>query len=215
MFERLEELLHRKNQRFICIDTAWPQPGWARHTAYIEHDVGSPLDTAALESVMDQTGKLPEIVEFYRRFGWARLYRDTMPTTYAGFEPFYASAYYIAPPNAWRELRQCFECWLDGLSEKEAAELLPSWMKSYVVIGEVPNSGNCFLLPLAGPDRGKIFEFEHDGFEFIERGTTLASFIDYVCTVTDDLLKEISCHTRYCDGRTDTQWLCQQYLYDL
>lgn len=214
MFERFEELLRRKNQRFICIDTDWPQPGPERHTAYIEHDVDSPVGSATLQSVIDQTGSLPEIVEFYRRFGYARLYRDTIQTAYAGFDPFYASAYYIAPPDAWPELRECFECWLDDLSKEEAAELLPSWMESYVVIGEVPNSGNYFLVPLVGPDRGKVFEFEHDGFEFVERGTTFACFLDSVSTVNDSLVKEIRSHTRYCDGHTDTQWLCQDYLYD-
>lgn len=213
MFEHFEELLRRKNQRFICIDTGWPQPGPVRHTALIEHDVGPPVDSATLESVAEQTGGLPEIIEFYRRHGYARLYRDTIPTVYKG-DPIHASAYYIAPPAAWSELREYFECWLDDLSEEEAAEALPSWLESYVVIGEVPNSGNYFLVPLVGPDRGKVFEFEHDGFEFIERGTTLASFLDSVSTVTDDLLEEIRCHTRYCDGHSDTQWLCQNYLYD-
>jgi hypothetical protein len=92
MFERFEELLRRKNQRYICIDNSWPQPGPERHTAFIEHDVGSPVDSATLESVTDQTSGLPEIVEFYRRYGHVRLYRDTIPIVVAGFDPFHASA---------------------------------------------------------------------------------------------------------------------------
>jgi hypothetical protein len=48
MFERFEELPRRKNQRFICIDTGWPQPGPVRHTALIKHDVGPPVDSATL-----------------------------------------------------------------------------------------------------------------------------------------------------------------------
>jgi hypothetical protein len=164
--------------------------------------------------VAAQTGGLLEIIEFYRRHEYARLYQDTIPTVYKGFDPFHASAYYIAPPAAWPELRECFECWLDALSEEEAAEVLPSWLESYVVIGEVPNSGNYFLVPLEGPERGKVVEFEHDGMEFIERGTTLADFLDAISTGTHDLMEEIRGHTRYCDGHPDIQWLCQDYQYD-
>lgn len=210
MFDRLEELLRRKNQRFVCTDTGWPKPGPDRYTASIEHDVGPPADAGALKSVIEQVGDLPEIIEFYRRFGCVRLYRDTVYAEPVGS----ASAYFIAPPEAWPELREGFEGWLEDLDEEEELELLPSWIENYVVIGEIPNSGNYLLVPLIGPDRGKLFEFEHDGFEFIERGVTLASFLEFVSTVTDGLLAEISSHTRYSDGHTDTQWLCREYLYD-
>jgi hypothetical protein len=210
MFRQFEELLNRKNQRFICIDTGWPEPGPERHTARIEHDVGPAIDEATLAAVSAQVGDLPELIEFYRRFGSARLYRDTIACGPIGYD----SAFYIAPPDTWPELREYFEGWLEGLDEDEKDELLPDWIGDYVVIGEVPSSGNYFLVPLAGPDRGKVFGFDHDGFEFVERGKNLADFLNTISTVTDGLLSEILSHTRYYDGKTDTQWLCQSYLYD-
>ena len=91
---------------------------------------------------------------------------------------------------------------------------MPAWIDSFVVVGEVPNSGNYFLVPLEGDDRGKVFEFEHDGFEFIERGSTFAGFVEQISTVNEALLAEILGHTRYADGQSSVQWLCEQYLFD-
>jgi hypothetical protein len=210
MYDRLEALLRRRNQRFVCTDDLWPAPSPARHVARIEHDVGPPADAAALAAVTARVGDLPEVIEFYRRFGAVRLFRDTVAAEPIGFD----SAYSIAPPGAWPALREAFEPWLDGLSDEERAAWLPAWIDDCIVIGEVPNSGNYFLLPLAGADRGKIFEFEHDGFEFIERAPNLAEFLDSLATVDDKRLDEIRGHTRYADGKTPTQWLCLQYLHD-
>jgi hypothetical protein len=210
MYERFERLLRRRDQRFVCTDDLWPVPSPARHVARIEHDVGPPVDAATLDAVAARVGNLPEVIEFYRRCGAARLFRDTIAVESIGYD----SAYYIAPPEAWPDLRECFAPWLDGLSDEERAELLPTWLDDYVVIGEGPHSGNYFLLPLVGPARGRIVEFEHDGFEFIERAPNLADFLDSLATVTDARLEEIRGHTRYADGKTPTQWLCLQYLHD-
>ena len=84
----------------------------------------------------------------------------------------------------------------------------------FEVIGEVPNSGNYFMVPLCGEDIGKVFEFEHDGFEFIEAGTSFSDFLNGKSVVTDELLQEILGHTRYSDGVSDTQWLCESYQFD-
>ena len=210
MYDRFEALLRRRNQRFVCIDTGWPEPGPARHVARIEHDVGPPADAATLDALKTQVGDLPEVIEFYRRFGSARLFRDTLAAEPIG----YGSAYYIAPPAVWPDLRDGFEAWLEGLSDEERVAWLPGWLDDYAVIGEVPNSGNYFLLPLVGPARGRIFEFEHDGFEFIERAPNLADFLDSLATVDEARMREIRGHTRYTDGKTGTQWLCQAYLHD-
>jgi hypothetical protein len=173
--------------------------------------VGPPLDVESLAQLRAQIGDLPEVLEFYRKYGTVRLYCDTISSDVIG----HASAYYIAPPETWPELREGFEPWLEDLSGDERDELLPKWIDNYVVIGEVPNSGNYFLVPLEGEERGKVYEFEHDGFEFIEGGKNLAEFLTSKSTVTEELLQEILTHTRYCDGKSDTQWLCESYHYDL
>jgi hypothetical protein len=207
MFEALATLLARKNQRFTCRAAGRGQPN-SSHTAHIRHEVGPPLDSSSLADLAKQVGDMPELLEFYRRYGTARLYCDTVPGRFGN-----ASAYYIAPPETWAELRDAFSGWIDDLAEEEKEELLPEWIDSFVVVGEVPNSGNYFLVPLEGPERGKVFEFEHDGFEFIESGRNFADFLNRKSTVTDDLLGEILTHTRYSDGKSDTQWLCESYQH--
>ncbi|PZV02871.1 MAG: hypothetical protein DCF32_14600 [Leptolyngbya sp.] len=153
---------------------------------------------------------MSEVLEFYRRWGSARLYCDTVYNEPIG----YAAAFFIAAPASWPVLREGFEDWLDDLDEDERAELLPEWCDRCVAIGEIPNSGNYFLLPIEGNERGKVFMFDHDGFEFTERGQNFEEFIKTLCTVNDALLQEIRGHTRYSNGKTAVQWLCQQYLYD-
>ncbi len=205
MYEAFEALLRRKNQRFVCTDTGWPEPGPDRHVALLRHEVDPALDDQSLAELRKQLGDLPELIEFYRRYGSARLYCDTIG---------HASAFFIASPESWPELREGFEGWLEGLDEEEKEELLPNWIADYVVVGEVPNSGNYFLLPLEGPDRGKVFEFEHDGFEFIESAANFAAFVESISTVDAALLNEILGHTRYSDGKSSVQWLCKEYQYD-
>jgi len=208
MYQALEELLARKDQRFVCIDTGWPDPGPDRYVASIEHVAEPGLGDAALARLADQLGDVPEVIEFYRRWGGLRLYCDTVIIESVG----HASAFLIAHPDLWPELKARFSVWLQDLNDDEREDLLPEWLSDYVVFGEVPNSGNSFLLSLSGATHGHVFEFEHDGFEFIKRGASFATFTESLGTVNDNLLTEIRSHTRYSDGKTDEQWMCVEYL---
>lgn len=210
-FAELHQLLARKNQRFICRDLGWPEPGPERLTAHIFHEVSPPLDEALLEVLAAQLPEVPRLIALYAQFGSIRLYCD------ANEDPsgFRSSAFYIAHPDEWEDQKLGFQAWLEGLSKEEEAELLPAWIHDeYLVIGEIPHSGNAFLVPLCGPETGSVIEFEHDGFEFITQGDSIDDFIASLCVVTDSLLHTIGCHTRYYDGRTDTQWLPERYEAD-
>jgi hypothetical protein len=210
MYYSLEVLLKRKNQRFVCTNGGWPAPA-PPYVARIRHDVTPPLDEETLSQLRRQLGDVPSLFEFYRRWGSARLYCDTVHMTPIG----YASAFFIAPPESWKELREGFEGWVEALTSEEREDLLPGWLSGpYVVVGEVPNSGNYFLIPVEGQEKGKVFEFEHDGFEFVEAGSDFAAFVDKLCAVDEGLLQDIRCHTRYSDGKTPAQWMCEQYFYD-
>lgn len=202
---KLDALLNRKNQRFVCRDTGWPEPGPERHIAYIEHVVQPPAPASVLAVLLRRLRGVPQLAAFYERYGSVRLYCDTVGSD---------SAFYIADPDEWASLKTAFGTWLELLSPDEEEELLPDWMDNYIVIGEVPLSGNYFLVPLSGDLAGHVFEFEHDGFEFIARGKDFDAFLDYVSTVNADLIEDILCHTRYSDGESETQWLAQEYQFD-
>ena len=201
---KLKAFLARENQRFICHDTGWPEPGPDRFVAYIEHRSTPPVDEVTLKSIKEHYGNLDQLVEFYSEIGSLRLYCDTNSVE---------SAFYIAQPGEWAQLAGMLNSWLESLNEEEARELIPEWIPDSIVFGEIPESGNYLIMPCTGEDTGKIFEFEHDGFEFLEEAKDLSSFIDKVISPTDKLIRRIRSHTRYSDMETDIQWLAEKYEY--
>ena len=196
---KLNELIKRKKQRFIC------SPAGVQAQERSTHEVTPPLTSDQLEELETQIGYHDQLLSLLSTYGSVRLFCDTLSDE---------SAFYLAHPNEWNDLSQDFNIWLDNLDESERKDLLPEWLEDALVIGEVPSSGNYYLFPLSGNERGKVFEFEHDGFEFIEEGKDLYSFIDKISTVNEALINNILSHTRYSDGKTDIQWLAQKYEYD-
>jgi hypothetical protein len=208
MFKELDTLLARKNQRFVCYAAGGTAKSGPRFTAHIEHEVAPPLDEAGIASLRKQVGDLPEVIAFYQRYGGLRLYCDKIKNTHA----YHAAAYCIAPPADWFEYANDFLPWIDMLDEEDAEDVLPDWISDYVVIGEIPNSANYILMPLAGPERGTIVEFYHDGCEFVKRSAGLEDYIAMIGNPTPTLLHRID--ARYADGKTDKQWICEEYHYD-
>ena len=206
MSEKLRDLLARKNQRFICSAAgSFASEDSCNFTALITHEVTDPLTVGQLKELEDSIGYHSQLFTLFSNYGSVRLYCDTLSDN---------SAFYLANPSEWNDLFSEFNLWIEELDDKEKKELLPKWIDSAIVIGEIPNSGNYYLFPIRGIEEGKIFEFEHDGFEFIEVAKDLEAFIESICTVTDSLLSNIRSHTRYSDGKTDIQWLVKNYRYD-
>jgi hypothetical protein len=80
----------------------------------------------------------------------------------------------------------------------------------------VPNSGNCFVMPVEGASAGKIFYANHDGWY----ETAFADdFNDFLTRVTREPVKlvaeDVGCYTRYSDGKTDAQWIPEEYFTDI
>lgn len=202
--QSLETLLARRNQRFVCVDTGWPEPGPEKFRAQIVHYAEPPLGHAQLEQLGRIFPEIPQLAEFYSHYSSVRLFVDPIGGD---------SVCYVASPDEWHGFKKNFEMWTDSLVGDEA-DLLPEWLDNYLVIGEIPTTGNYYLMPTQGEHIGKVFLFDHDGFEFVEKGADLGAFIERVSTVNDALLQEIPGHTRYSDGETETQWLAKEYLYD-
>jgi hypothetical protein len=116
------------------------------------------------------------------------------------------SAFYIATPNQWQQLDEIFEPWIADVAEDEIEEYLPSWIDSRLVIGEIPASGNFLMVPTIGDDAGKVFEFEHDGFEFIERGWNLLDFVEKALNPDSSTLTAMASHLRFMTEESSTQW---------
>lgn len=208
MFDQLQQLLSHRDPRLVCVAAGDSETAQPELIAHIDHEVTAGLDPNSLAELRNQVGGLPHLVAFYEKFGSARLFRDSVFRQGIGR----ASAYYIAPPDTWGELRERAGHWFSQLDDDEAQEILPDWMTDYVVVGEIPNSGNYFLVPLVGEDRGKVYEFEHDGYEFIERGRNFEAFVDSLAQVAAEHLERIGGHTRYCDAVTSRQWMPRIYM---
>jgi hypothetical protein len=145
---------------------------------------------------------IEELSPFYSTFASLRLYCNPVSGD---------SAFYIATPGEWPYLEEDLRMWFEGLSEAECAELLPSWIEDCVVIGEIPASGNYLLVPLVGPERGWVFEFEHDGFEFIACAHSVEQFIQQVLDPDTLTLKGMSSHMCFMDGSDPAaQWYIVQ-----
>lgn len=198
-FEHLKEFLNKPKQRFLCI--AAGQPKSKVFTATITHQVTTPLTKNELAEIDPQ---LKQMIDFYKNFGSIRFYCDTLSN---------ASAYYIANPNEWGTLKKYFNEWLKDLKKHELKKLVPDWVSGSIVFGEIPQSGNYYLMPLSDHEKGKVFEFEHDGFEFIEIAPDFNSFLQRLTSVNNSLLEEIGGHTRYSDGKSDLQWMPTNYTF--
>ena len=76
--QSLETLLNRKNQRFACIDSGWPEPGAEKFTAHVQHVVELPLSPEELNALKEQVGAVPQLIAVYERYSSVRLYCDTI-----------------------------------------------------------------------------------------------------------------------------------------
>ena len=208
MFDHLKELLGHGQPRFVCVAAGASAEG-RDFTTPLDHEASLPLDDDSMTELVAIVGDLPATIAFYKTWGSLRLFRGLHERPGIGR----ASAYYIAPPAVWGELRESVDDWWSGLDADQARDILPEWAANCVAVGEIPNSGNYFLMPLAGPDRGKVFEFDHDGFEFIERGADFEDFVNRLASTQAGHLQRISGHTRYSDGQTPTQWMPVRYLH--
>lgn len=146
------------------------------------------------------TGDVPAVGrlrDVYDSFGSILLYYD---------EKSGDAGKFIAPRAEWAELHACFNDWIESLDEDERGELLPDWLEGCVVIGETPNSGNYILVPTTGAESGRVFEFDHDGFEFTRKGEDLVGYIEKLLKPDGAVLTDIASHMRFVDDDPTAQW---------
>lgn len=139
--------------------------------------------------------------DFYDTFAQLTLYADA-----ASGE----AAFHIASPSQWAELDEEFRPWLDGLDEEEAADFLPDWIATCLVVGEVPRSGNYLLVPTEGTQAGKVYGFDHDGLEFDALGASLPDFVLRTLDLDSQRLTAIASHIRFIAPGENHQWWIEE-----
>jgi hypothetical protein len=187
MLESLHSAVDAHAGQFTCVEIDKEKN---TKNVHFRH-VGSPPDiNLAVPNV-------PGLRDFYATYGHLTLYLD---------EQSGDAAYFIASPSQWSELDGEFRPWLEGLDEEEAAEYLPTWIVDCIVVGEIPQSGNYLLVPSSGPDAGKVFEFEHDGFEFLELASSLPDFVMRSLDLSTRELTAMASHLRFITTGENRQW---------
>ncbi|HPG61926.1 MAG TPA: hypothetical protein PK586_07950 [Casimicrobium sp.] len=117
-----------------------------------------------------------------------------------------ASAKHIVSPACWDELKADFTDWLHTLDEADREKLLPTWIDNCLVVGETPQSGNYVLMPTTGEESGQIFEFDHDGFEFIPAAKNLIEYVEHLLAPDGNQLTEFAAHMRFIEPDSVAQW---------
>ncbi len=148
----------------------------------------------------DNSHVLPAIQglqDFYSTYEDLLLYAD---------EESDSAAYLIASPSQWSELDSHFRPWLEALEEDD----LPEWIDDCIVVGEIPRSGNYLLVPASGSEAGKVFEFEHDGYEFLELGVSLPDFVLRTLDLDSQRLAAIASHMRFILPNERRQWWIEE-----
>jgi len=136
--------------------------------------------------------------DFYETFGSITFYVDPVSGDAARF---------LAGPSQWPALMADFGGWFDDMDESERQEYLPDWVDSCLVIGETPSSGNYVLMATHGDVAGKVFEFDHDGFEFVEQAKDIIEYAEKMLNPDAIRLTDFASHMRFIDeGQSRSQW---------
>lgn len=156
---------------------------------------------ATLPVELPELPAIGRLQDFYDTFGSVVFFRD---------EKSGDAARYIAPPSEWSELHERFSGWIDILDDEERSEIVPDWIDTCLVIGESPRSGNYILIATEGIDAGHVFQFDHDGFEFIEEARDLIEYVEILLKPDNSRLIDIASHMRFVDHDPMVQWwICQ------
>lgn len=159
-------------------------------TVNVRHVIDAPAGSTDLPKV----GRLNDV---YETFGSILFYFDEISGD---------AARRLAPSSEWAELHADFSDWLEPLDEDERLEILPAWIDSCLVIGETPRSGNYILVVSEGPAAGRVFEFDHDGYEFMDEATDVVEYVEKLLKPDTVKLTDIASHMRFIEGDPMEQW---------
>lgn len=154
------------------------------------HQVSPPVALSGLPAI----GRLQD---FYDTFGSVTFYHD---------EKSGDAAKYIAPESTWADLHDYFSGWIENMTENEQSEIVPDWIATCLVIGETPRSGNYILMATEGANAGRIFEFDHDGFEFTEQARDLVEYVEKLLRPDELQLKGFASHMCFIEDDPAVQW---------
>lgn len=169
-----------------------------------QHILGDESSPELLQLLENYIGDLPELLNLYRICGELKLYWDPVSDD---------SAYIIGSCARWQSFHDGMMSWVGILSDTEKAELLPVWFENALVFGEIPQSGDYLLIAGDGDEKGKIYRFYHDGFEFVRFASSVGEMIEKMFTLDADHLLDIATDIRFMEMKEPyEQWWIKEYV---
>jgi hypothetical protein len=200
----LEQFAAAPMPGFRC--TAAGDESGDQFVAKVRHILKRPASSKAVAQIRQMLGRHAEqAIAFYERHNGFDLYRDTKSS---------ASGIELIPVAKWKRSTEDMRSTFDYLGEDPSND--PDQILTGVAIAEVPCSGNYFVMPVEGPAAGKVFYADHDGWYESAFVGNFQKFLVHVTRKPVNLLNEqLGCYTRYSDGKTDKQWIPEEYFADV
>jgi len=200
----IEEFVQAAAPGFRC--SAAGDDSGGEFLARVSHVLNGPAAPGAIVQLRAMLGShADQVARFYERHDGFVLYQDT-ESDEAGVELF--------PVARWRKATEDMREWFSHLEEEPEND--PDHILTGIAIGEVPHSGNYFVMPIEGPSAGKIFYADHDGWYESPFADDFDGFLKHVCSDPVTLLNdELGCYICYSDGTTDEQWIPEEYFSDI
>jgi len=188
MLEELKLLVKQHTGTFYCRKVN------QKKQVNFKHVYQEPEDTSCVPDIGD-------LKPFYGTFASLTLYYD---------EKSGDAAFYIAKPEEWDGILECFNDWMEDVIDEGDTEWIPYWVGNCIAIGEIPASGNYLLVPADGNKKGHVFKFDHDGYEFTEYGSSIEEFIRKALEPDSDVLTDMAAHMRFIEADPSDQWWIEE-----
>ena len=217
----LQELAAHKAPAFLCNELGDKDNKQQQLLVELVHSFEPPASLDALSTIFALEGstaeQLEQLEQLYTFTNGAALFTSVEPTllqTPGGPLSQHEVGLYIRAIEELHEWNLLIEeVWPDCYEECLNDPLICP--DGALVIADVPGSPNHLVLPLAGPNAGKILYMQHDSCEHEPIAESIEAFIvDLTRDPVDFLNKKLGYHWRICDNETDKQWLPSTYLQD-
>lgn len=188
------------NPSFVCGNGGRSEKTKRTFVARLSHLLNAPAsasDLAVLRSMLGANSA--QVEDVYRAHDGFVLFKDSLSDT-AGIESL--------PISQWQDACEDMRQWFEHLDDESD----PDHIRTGVAFATVPQSGNYFVIPIEGPNAGKVFYADHDGWYESHFAKDFDEFITRVTTNPAHLLsEELGCYARYSDGKTPIQWIPESY----
>jgi hypothetical protein len=202
--QTIEQFAQAPAPGFRCY--AAPKRTGPRFLARVQHILHPPATAESIAQIRESLGEhAAQVAAFYEQHDGFVLYRDTLSEA-AGIE--------LLPVEQWQAATEDMRSSFEHLADEPESD--PDHIVTGIAIATVPHSGNYFVMPVDGPSAGKIFYADHDGWYESAFADDFDRFLAHVSHEPARLLaEEVGCYTRYADGKTDAQWIPEEYFADV